>query len=106
MIDSAKSYKGVMLSLQKALPAKHGCINSAGFGRSQQALLDYYTDLHVMPLQSGAKPNCSLYLVQGDKHHGYINPSKDWPNEDWKVIWQGKRQADRHEKFSLYQKIN
>ncbi len=104
MIDSAKSYKGVMLSLQKALPAKHGCINSAGFGRPQQALLDYYTNLRVMSLQSSAKPNCNLYLVQEDKNHGDINPGKDWPNEDWKVIWQGKRPADRHERFMLYQK--
>lgn len=100
MIDSAKSYKDVMLSLQKALPAKHSCINSVGFGKPQQALLDYYTDLRVMPLQRGDKANCSLYLVQEDKNHGDINPS-----EGWAVIWQGKRPADRHERFMLYQKI-
>ena len=101
MIDSAKSYEDVMLSLQKALPAKYGCINSAGFGQPQQALLDYYTDLRVIPLQKDAAPNCRLYLVQEDKHHEHINPS-----EDWKLIWQGKQPANRHEKFRLYQKVN
>ena len=101
MIDSAKSYQGVMLSLEKALPAKHGCINSVGFGQPQQALLDYYTDLRVHPLQKASEPNCSLYLVQEDKNHGDINPG-----EGWKLIWQGHRPADRHEKFRLYQKAN
>ncbi len=101
MIDSAKSYRGVMLSFQKALPAKHGCINSVGFGQSQQALLDYYTNLRVIPLQKNAEPNCRLYLVQENKNHGDINPG-----ESWKVIWQYKRPADRHEKFRLYQRAN
>lgn len=99
MIDSAKSYQGVMLSLQQALPAKPTCINSLGFGQAQQALLDYYTDLRVMPLKNGAMPNCHLFLVQEDKNHANIILG-----EDWKIIWQGNRPADRHEKFTLYQK--
>ncbi len=101
MIDSAKSYQGVMLSLQKALPAKHGCINSLDFGQPQQALLDYYTDLRVIPLENDAKPNCSLYLVQEGRNHRDVNLG-----EGWKLIWQGKRTADRHEKFRLYQTSN
>ncbi|MFZ9642992.1 MAG: ArnT family glycosyltransferase, partial [Candidatus Methylopumilus sp.] len=99
MIDSAKSYQGVMLSLQQALPAKPTCINSLGFGQAQQALLDYYTDLRVMPLKNGAMPSCHLFLVQEDKNHANIILG-----EDWKIIWQGNRPADRHEKFTLYQK--
>jgi hypothetical protein len=90
-----------MLSLEKSLPAKHGCINSIGFGQPQQALLDYYTDLRVHPLQKASEPNCNLYLVQEDNNHGDINPG-----EGWKLIWQGHRPADRHEKFSLFQKVN
>lgn len=101
MIDSAKSYQSVMLSFKEALPKKHGCINSTGFGQAQQALLDYYTELRVIPLKNTIQPSCDLYLVQEDKHHGHINPG-----DGWKVIWQGNRPADRHEKFRLYQKIN
>ena len=101
MIDSAKSYQGVMLGIKKSLPAKHACINSTGFGQPQKALLDYYTDLRVIPLNESSEPSCDLYLIQEDKHHGHINPG-----DDWKLVWQGKRPADRHEKFRLYQKIN
>lgn len=101
MIDSAKSYQGVMFSLKGALPKRHDCINSTGFGQPQQALLDYYTGIGVFPLKNTIKPNCSLYLVQENQHYGQINPG-----EGWKMIWQGHRPADRHEKFRLYQKTN
>ena len=101
MIDSAKSYQSVMLSLQKALPAKHTCINSAGVGQPQQALLDYYTNLRVIPLKKASEPSCDLYLTQEDKNHRHINSG-----EGWKLIWQGKRPADKHEKFRLYQKVD
>lgn len=101
MIDSAKNYKDVMLSLEKALPAKYSCINSTGFGQPQQALLNYYTNLHVTPVRKSAELSCDLYLIQEDKTHEQINPG-----QDWKMIWKGKRAADRYEKFRLFQKIS
>ncbi len=101
MIDSAKNYKDVMLSLEKALPAKYSCINSTGFGQPQQALLNYYTNLHVSPVRKSAELSCDLYLIQEDKTHEQINPG-----QDWKMIWKGKRAADRYEKFRLFQKIS
>jgi 4-amino-4-deoxy-L-arabinose transferase-like glycosyltransferase len=101
MIDSAKSYQNVMLSLQKNLPAKFSCISSEGFGQPQQALLNYYTNLHVSPLENHPKTNCDLYLIQNDKKHPHIEPK-----DGWTLIWRGKRAADKNENFSLYQKIN
>ena len=101
MIDSAKNYKDVMLSLEKALPSKYSCINSTGFGQPQQALLNYYTNLHVTPVRKSAELSCDLYLIQEDKTHEQINPG-----QDWKMIWKGKRAADRYEKFRLFQKIS
>ena len=100
MIDSAKSYQNVMLSLQKNLPKKFSCISSEGFGQPQQALLDYYTNLQVIPLKSHPKTQCDLHLIQNDKKHVHINPE-----EGWTLIWRGKRAADKNENFSLYQKL-
>ncbi len=99
MIDSAKSYQNVMLSLQKNLPKKFSCISSEGFGQSQQALLDYYTNLKVVPLKAHPETQCDLHLIQNDKKHAHINP-----DEGWTLIWHGKRAADKNENFSLYQK--
>lgn len=99
MIDSAKSYKSVMLSMQKSLPSKIGCINSRGVGQSQQALLDYYTDLKLKPINNQEAPNCRVLLIQHSRNNKAVEPS-----EDWALIWEGKRTADRHEHFKLYKK--
>ena len=99
MIDSAKSYQSVMNSLQQALPKHFACINSHGLGSSQQSLLNYYTHLKAIPLETSQNLNCDLYLIQDDK-----NREKLEPDEDWTLIWQGKRPAERREYFRLYQK--
>lgn len=99
MIDSAKSYKSVMLSMQKSLPSKIGCINSRGVGQSQQALLDYYTDLKLKPINNQEAPNCRVLLIQHSRNNKAVEPS-----EDWALIWEGKRPADRHEHLKLYKK--
>jgi len=96
MIDSAKSYKSVMLSLQKSLPKKFDCINGEGVNKAQQALLDYYTDLRLTP---SSEKSCHLMLVQADRSREIESPQGEW-----QLIWEGKRPADRHEHFSLYKK--
>jgi hypothetical protein len=70
-------------------------------GQSQQALLDYYTHLRVKPINDVNKPYCDLLLIQEENNHGNIKPS-----DGWHLIWQGKRPADRHEQFRLYQYNN
>ena len=100
MIDSAKSYKSVMLNLQKSIPTKHACINSHGVGKPQEALLDYYTNLRLVHVKHFTEASCDLLLIQDDKYHQASEP----PSEGWKLIWLGKRPADRHEQFRLYQK--
>ena len=100
MIDSAKSYKSVMLSMQKSLPRKAACINSRGVGQPQQALLDYYTDLRLTPIENNEPLSCELLLVQ----HARYGEATD-PTEGWTLIWEGKRPTDRHEYFKLYKKL-
>ena len=102
MIDSAKSYKSVMLNLQKSVPTKHTCINSNGVGKPQEALLDYYTNLRILHVKHFAEANCDLLLIQDDKYHQASEP----PSDAWRLIWLGKRAADRHEQFRLYQKAH
>ncbi len=100
MIDSAKSYKSVMLSMQKSLPRKTTCINSRGVGQSQQALLDYYTDLKLKPIDNQQAPDCRVLLIQHSRNNKAVEPS-----DGWSLIWEGKRPADRHEYFKLYKKL-
>ncbi|HEU4708157.1 MAG TPA: glycosyl transferase, partial [Methylophilaceae bacterium] len=98
-IDSARSYKDIMLSIKQALPANYACINSSNLGAAQIALLDYYTGIRTERLEVVQRLGCDLYLVQDERGHGRAEPGPKW-----KLIWQGKRVADRRESFRLYQR--
>jgi len=100
MVDSAKSYESVMLSLNQSMPEHYACINSRNLGDTQQDLLYYYTDLRTQPLEIVQRLDCDLYLIQDERGREKIDPG-----HDWKLIWQGKRPADRRESFRLYQHI-
>ena len=98
MLDSAKSYHHVFNSLGKVLPENYACVNSLNMGKSQQLLLNYYTDIIVQPLETTQRLNCDLYLLQDER--GAV---KTEPGAEWTLIWTGKRAADRRESFRLYQ---
>jgi 4-amino-4-deoxy-L-arabinose transferase-like glycosyltransferase len=99
MIDSAKSYKELMISLERLLPIKTHCINTVGLGKPQQQLLSYYTSLSAKLVQSDHKPaNCEFLLVQDTREDHLFEPDKHW-----RLIWEANRPADRHERFTLYQ---
>ena len=100
MVDSAKSYEGVMTSLKKAVPRHHACINSRNLGNTQQDLLYYYTSLRTLPLEVGDRLDCDLYLIQDERGREKVEPG-----QDWKLVWNGKRPADRRESFRLYKHI-
>ena len=96
-IDSAKSYAGVMREIGSAVAqAPHyNCIQNRNFGSAQQALLDYYADLTVQPKND----RCDFLLIQDERGKAAIQPEAPWA-----LVWQGKRAADRHERFRLYQR--
>ena len=100
MVDSAKSYEGVMTSLKNAVPRHHACINSRNLGNTQQDLLYYYTSLRTQPLEVGDRLDCDLYLIQDERGREKVEPG-----QDWKLVWHGKRPADRRESFRLYKHI-
>jgi 4-amino-4-deoxy-L-arabinose transferase-like glycosyltransferase len=98
-IDSARSYKDIMLSIQKALPASYDCVNSNRLGDAQVALLDYYTGIRTLPVEKSQQLECDFYLIQDERGH-----EKAQPGPEWRLIWQGKRVAERRESFRLYQR--
>lgn len=100
LIDSARSYHDVFTSLTKALPAKYACVKNQGLGTAQQDLLHYYTNIKTIPLESEQSLNCDLYLIEDEKGEQLIVPGNNW-----KLIWGGKRVAERSERFRLFQHI-
>ncbi len=98
LIDNAKSYYPVAKALKQNLPKNHGCINSI-MGNDQADLMHYYINLKTKHIDGPNQFSCDLLLIQADKKHEKISL-----NDDWKLIWQGKRPADRNERFRLYQR--
>jgi 4-amino-4-deoxy-L-arabinose transferase-like glycosyltransferase len=98
LIDNAKSYYPVAKALKHNLPKNHGCINSI-MGSDQADLMHYYINLKTKHIDGPNQFSCDLLLIQADKKHEKISLSNDW-----KLIWQGKRPADRNERFRLYQR--
>lgn len=98
-VDTSKSYRSAVVSLQRALPTKRDCISSMGLGDAQRAMLYYHADIitwreEVKSRQRG----CGLMLVQG-------HPSVEAPPPGaWKKVWEGGRPRDRDEIFRLYQR--
>jgi len=98
-IDSAKSYEPVFTRIYKVLPANTSCINSLDVGQSQRMLFSYYTSINLKPVETTERLDCKLYLIQDDR-----GTAKMQPGDEWKLIWHGKRAADRKESFRLFQR--
>jgi hypothetical protein len=97
-IDYGKTFRGVAVSLKKALPAKMDCIAGAGLPLSFLATLDYFEGLRPIPQKSERAADCSWLLV-GGRH----DPA-DLLRAGWRPVWQGNRPGDRRadDKFHLY----
>lgn len=101
MIDSAKSYRPVFISMNKTLPKNFHCINSLNVGQPQRLLLNYYTGIRLQPFEWTQRLSCDFYLIQDEKGTGKMQPGSEW-----QLIWKGKRAADRKESFRLFQREN
>jgi 4-amino-4-deoxy-L-arabinose transferase-like glycosyltransferase len=98
MIDSARSYQTIFTDLKQALPNKYACVTSNHLGKAQRDLLHYYANIKTQTIETDGTLNCDLYLIQDEKNREIVEPGKDW-----KLIWGGKRVAERRESFRLFQ---
>ena len=98
-IDAAKSYAPVFNSMMQAVSADRPCINTLEVGQSQRQLMSYYTNLDIREFEKTNQLDCNYYLIQDMR-----GTAKMQPSEEWKLIWQGKRAADRKESFRLFER--
>lgn len=93
-IDYGKTYRGVMYSLRRAVPADAGCIASRHLGLAQRAQLDYFAGLRTRPASTSA--DCRWLLTQGGR--------KETAAAGWQKVWEGHRPGDRSERLRLYRR--
>jgi 4-amino-4-deoxy-L-arabinose transferase-like glycosyltransferase len=100
-IDTGKSYRSMVASLQQALPDKYDCIASRELGESQRAMLHYYAGIITHRVERpGSRRNCELMLIQGHPR------SETAPAGNWRKIWEGARPGDKDERYRLYRRAS
>jgi 4-amino-4-deoxy-L-arabinose transferase-like glycosyltransferase len=100
LIDSSKSYRMLAKALDRALPAKHGCVASSGLGEAQRASLHYFVGIETLGPDRPESANCRLLLVYSSSG----GSPEISPGPAWRKIWEGRRRGDRKERFRLYRR--
>jgi len=96
-LDSAKSYREVFASMQRALPLGSGCVASLHLGESERAMLEYMAGVVSVRREIEADAACDLILVQSR------NGTQEQASEHgWRLIWEGNRPGDSREGFRLF----
>lgn len=96
-LDSSKSYRVMVASMKKTLPANYNCISGFKIGESQRAMLQYFGDITV---REQPRAECDLMLIQGTG----TTPHNEDPKL-WNTIWEGGRPGDKGEHYWLYQRV-
>jgi hypothetical protein len=96
-LDNGKSYRGMVVSLKKAMPKDHGCIASLDVGDTQRAMLQYLGNITT---QTKAQLACDLLLVHGERAASLVEKESTWVK-----LWEGNRKGVKSKPFRLYQRI-
>jgi 4-amino-4-deoxy-L-arabinose transferase-like glycosyltransferase len=102
LINQRITYAPVATELANQFNMPYTCINS-NVGPSQRASFAYFGALHFATLN---QKNCEWYLAQTARRSKTSSPYmvQKLNKENWDLIWQGHRAADKDEFFSLYRK--
>jgi 4-amino-4-deoxy-L-arabinose transferase-like glycosyltransferase len=102
--DYRLSYAPVARQIAKRLPLGTDCILS-NVSPAQRASFAYFGALPFAPIKPGKLPRCKILLLQD---HVQLTNSADLAKEfrgnQWQLLWEGRRAADRDERFRLYRR--
>jgi 4-amino-4-deoxy-L-arabinose transferase-like glycosyltransferase len=97
--DNVKSYRSMVVSMQRSLPKKYDCISSRDLGEAQRAGLHYYAGIITYREEIPERQRqCELLIAQGRPLDENVIPAT------WKKIWEGQRPGDKDERYRLYQR--
>jgi 4-amino-4-deoxy-L-arabinose transferase-like glycosyltransferase len=102
-VNYSKSYASVARQIADKLPPNGGCIDT-NVGAAQRASFAYYAQLPFKGVEGG---RCDLLLLQDSlrlRDDREIRP--EHRGKDWVLLWEGRRPADREERFRLYRRAD
>ena len=99
-LNYAQSYASVAAEMREHLPANYRCVDTDDLGSAQRASFAYLGELRF---SRPGDARCDLLLVQDD---GLRKRGAQMKKIDGNLtlLWQGRRPADRHEFYRLYQR--
>ncbi|MEX3934773.1 ArnT family glycosyltransferase [Paraburkholderia phymatum] len=98
VVNYSRTYKDVAEQISANLPSDYNCIAPVRLGDAQIATFAYFGDMHF-----SFDEDCDVILRQDTQDFG--EPSS-MSNFVWKLVWEGRRAADRDERFRLYVRID
>jgi 4-amino-4-deoxy-L-arabinose transferase-like glycosyltransferase len=97
VVNYSRTYRDVAVQIADHLPTDYTCISPVRLGDAQIATFAYFGGMHF-----AFDEDCDVILRQDTQDYG--EPSSISPFE-WKLVWEGRRVADRDERFRLYVRI-
>ncbi|WP_158934622.1 glycosyltransferase family 39 protein [Burkholderia sp. S171] len=97
VVNYSRTYRDVAEQIADHLPPDYTCISPVRLGDAQLATFAYFGGMHF-----AFDEDCDVILRQDTQDYG--EPSSISAFE-WKLVWEGRRVADRDERFRLYVRI-
>ena len=102
-LNYSKSYAGVARQIAEKLPPNADCIET-NVGPAQRASFAYYAQLPFTGVEGG---RCSLLLLQeSTRARDNRDVAPHHRGKQWILLWEGRRPADRDERFRLYRRAD
>ncbi len=98
-LDAAKSYRPVVESMVKAMPAEARCVATESRNVIARISWRYYSGIDLVPYPAGTTSPCEYELVMRSREQGLAEPG-------WQLIWQGARPREKVELFGLMRRMN
>ncbi|SFB71097.1 4-amino-4-deoxy-L-arabinose transferase [Cupriavidus sp. OV038] len=98
-INYAKTYRDVAQAASMALPSTYTCVQPIRMGNAQLASFSYYGHIRF----GGPDDGCDVLLRHDAVDYG---PPGNISHFEWRLVWEGRRPADRDERFRLYRLVD
>ncbi|TAK90298.1 MAG: glycosyltransferase family 39 protein [Burkholderiaceae bacterium] len=100
-LNHTRTYRDVAQQIRAALPADYRCVETRHLGLAQRATLAFYANLRFAQTDTEKQQSCDILLLQDS-----VADLRDarLPDERWHLLWQGRRAANRDERFRLYER--
>lgn len=97
IVNYSRTYRDVAQQIAAHLPPDYECISPVRLGDAQIATFAYFGDMHF-----SFTDDCDVILRQDRADFGEPSSMSQYV---WRLVWEGRRAADRDERFRLYERI-